>query len=121
MKVTMSTHCHHEPSSKALSWDDEQLKRAALMCHALSDPERLKLLLLLHQEGTLCVSELVERSGGKTSSVSVRLQTLVQAGLLSRQREAKHVYYRLSDQHIHDLLHNILDHATEMKQSTTLE
>lgn len=116
----MSKHCHHETTAPMVVYDENQLKRAAAMCHALSDPERLRLLLLL-REGTLCVSELVARSGSKLSSVSMRLQTLVQAGLLSRQREAKHVYYRLSDEHVHNLLHNILDHADEHHQPTTSE
>lgn len=83
------------------------------MCKALADPSRLRLLLWLAQ-GEMCVSELVERGGDKLSSVSARLQLLFNSGLVSRRRETKHVFYALADQHVHDLLSNVLHHAAEV-------
>lgn len=107
--------CHHDDSRliQPLRWTQRQLDTAAQMCHALSDPSRLRLLLWLAQDGELCVSELVEREQGKASSVSARLQALHSARLVARRREAKHIYYALADEHVHALLANILSHAAE--------
>lgn len=82
------------------------------MCHALRDPSRLRLLLWLAR-GEMCVSDLVELEQAKLSSISARLQTLHAARLVSRRREAKHVFYALADEHVHDLLDSILSHAAE--------
>lgn len=83
------------------------------MCKALAAPSRLRLLLWLAQ-GEMCVSELVERDGDKLSSVSARLKLLHNARLVTRRRETKHVYYALADQHVHDLVSNVLHHAAEV-------
>lgn len=99
----------HPPSREyALS----QLEVAAAMCHALSDPARLRLLLRL-AEGERCVSELVDLEQAKLSSVSARLGALHAARLVSRRRDAKHVFYALADDHVRDLLASILNHAAE--------
>jgi len=108
-----STHCQH-PSldPDALRHSAAQIALAARMCHAMSDPARLRLLLRL-SEKELCVSELVVHEQAKLSSVSARLQTLHAAGLVARRREAKHIYYTLADEHVRVLLHNVLSHAAE--------
>ncbi|MGJ7530646.1 ArsR/SmtB family transcription factor [Variovorax sp. GB1P17] len=93
-------------------YSPKHLEIAAQMCHALSDPPRLRLLLLLAQ-GEMCVSKLVEHEQAKLSSISARLQALHAARLVTRRREAKHVFYALADEHVHDLLSNILGHAAE--------
>lgn len=110
----MSSQCVHDfvPSTSATAYSEQQLMVAAEMCRALSDPSRLRLLLLL-SEREMCVSELVEHEQGKLSSISARLQMLYNARLLSRHREAKHIYYSLADEHIRNLLQNILEHAVE--------
>jgi len=108
--TTTCQHTLHAPS--ALAYSTQQIGLAAHMCHAMSDPSRLRLLLRL-AEKERCVSELVAQENAKLSSVSARLQTLHTAGLVSRRREAKHIYYALTDAHVHDLLHNVLSHAAE--------
>lgn len=107
------TTCQHVPplASSQLP-DTRQLELAASMCHALSDASRLRLLLRL-AEGERCVSEIVALEGAKLTSISSRLQMLHAARLVVRRRDAKHVYYALADQHIHELLGSILSHAAE--------
>ncbi len=82
------------------------------MCRALSDASRLRLLLWLAQR-EMCVSELVECDQAKLGSVSARLQILHAARLVTRRREAKHVFYALADDHVRVLLTNVLTHAAE--------
>jgi|GEM_PF-603534 len=107
-------HEHAHASAPALPYSANQLQAAADMCHAMSDPARLRLLLRLAQApGGLCVSELVAHEQARPSSVSARLQALHAARLVARRREAKHIYYRLADEHVQALLHNIIQHAAE--------
>lgn len=114
--MTVHTHhkCEHDglQATQPCAASPRVLDAAALICHAMSDPARLRLLLWL-VEGERCVSELVEYEQAKLSSVSARLQTLYAARLVTRRREAKHVFYALADEHVRSLLDNILTHAAE--------
>jgi len=89
-----------------------QLEAAAAMCRAMSDPARMRLLVLL-AERERCVSEIVAHDESPLTSISARLQTLYAAKLVSRRREAKHIFYSLADEHVHLLLRNVLGHAAE--------
>lgn len=87
----------------------ERLERAAELLRALADRQRLEVLCLL-AEGERCVSELGEPNTN-LSTVSQRLKTLRQAGLVERRRDGKHIYYRLADHHVRHLIDNALAHA----------
>ena len=88
------------------------LETAAAMLSAAGDEARLKLLVRL-ADGRRCVSELAEAEGDKLATVSARLKLLHTARLVTRTREAKHVYYALADDHVANLVRDILDHASE--------
>ena len=75
-------HDRHEPIPSP-AYTARQLEVAAGMCHALSDPSRLRLLLWLTR-GEMCVSELVELEQAKLGSISARLQTLQAPGRLEQ-------------------------------------
>lgn len=105
--------CTHAAVAPApLAFTPRQLETAAAMCRAMSDPARVRLLVLL-AERERCVSEIVAHDESRLSSVSARLQMLHAAKLVARRREAKHVFYSLADEHVHLLLRNVLGHATE--------
>jgi len=111
--MSATAPCQHPVfDAPALACSTQQLEIAARMCQAMSDPSRLRLLLRL-AEKERCVSELVAHEQAKLSSVSARLQTLHNAALVSRRREAKHIYYALADDHVRELLDNVLTHAAE--------
>jgi ArsR family transcriptional regulator, lead/cadmium/zinc/bismuth-responsive transcriptional repressor len=82
------------------------------MFQALGDAQRLRLLLRL-AEGEACVSELAEHEGEKITTVSARLKTLYAVRLVKRRREARHVFYSLTDEHVLPLVRNAVDHAAE--------
>ncbi len=82
------------------------------MFKALSDPGRLGIIDTLAQ-GEFCVSELAEFSGDEVYTVSQRLRILRSEKLVERRREGKHVYYRLADCHISELVRNAFAHAEE--------
>jgi len=62
----------------------------------LSDPSRLRMLLLLERE-ELSVAELQEILSMGQSSISTHLSQMRQAGLVEDRRMGKNVLYRLSD------------------------
>jgi DNA-binding transcriptional ArsR family regulator len=106
-------HHHRHP---ARSWpklpDRVKLERAAAMFRALGDPARLRLLARLASR-EVCVTELAELEDEKLTTVSARLKTLHDVRLVKRRREAKHIYYSLSDTHVLRLVESTMEHAAE--------
>ena len=69
----------------------------------MSDPTRLRiLLLLLEQEHN--VSELVEAVGTSQGRVSMHLQCLRWCGFVTSERRGKFVYYRVCDPRVRELI-----------------
>ncbi|HSD95914.1 MAG TPA: metalloregulator ArsR/SmtB family transcription factor [Sulfuricaulis sp.] len=63
---------------------------------ALSDPTRLRCLLLLAAEGELCVCELTHALDESQPKISRHLATLREAGIVSDRREGLWIHYRLN-------------------------
>ncbi len=103
---------HGDGPDDAMAWSDQHLHLASTMFQALSDPARLRLLLWLARR-EMCVTELVELENAKLSSISARLQLLHGARLVTRRRDAKHIFYALADDHVRTLLDDVLAHAAE--------
>lgn len=103
--------CKHTAPQNITRPDDALLEGAVEIFSAMADTARLSILLLLHQGGELCVSEIAELLNEKTNTVSMRLKKLFDASLVSKRREAKHIYYRLSDEHVVTIIHNAVSHA----------
>ena len=62
---------------------------------ALSHPSRVLIAESLG-DGELCVSELTQRVGADTSTVSKHLTIMKQAGLLQADKRGLNIYYRLA-------------------------
>jgi len=62
----------------------------------LSDETRLRSLLLIQQEGELCVCELVHALDLIQPKVSRHLATLRDAGVVIDRRQGQWIYYRLN-------------------------
>jgi DNA-binding transcriptional ArsR family regulator len=107
-------HHSHPPRSWPNLPDRAELDQASAMFRALGDPSRLRLLARL-AGGDVCVTELAELEDEKLSTISARLKTLHEVRLVKRRREAKHIYYALSDSHVLRLVQNAMKHAAEKK------
>ena len=84
--------------------------RVADLFKALADPTRIRIIsLLAHTE--LCVGDLCLVLGMSQPAVSHHLRTLRNLTIVSARREGQHVFYTLSDEHIHDLYRQGLAHA----------
>ena len=79
---------------------------------ALSDETRTKILYLLSIE-ELCVHELAEVLELSLPAVSHHLRLLKAMRLVKYRRDGKHVYYRLADQHVLDLVRVAREHFEE--------
>lgn len=81
---------------------DEGLVLVARRFALLSEPMRLKLLHALF-DGEKPVNALVEATKGTQANVSRHLQTLADAGVLSRRKEGLQVFYSIKDPSIFEL------------------
>lgn len=75
----------------------------AKLFRGFSDPSRLSILEAL-RNGPATVSEIVSRTGLSQSNVSNHLSCLYDCGLVDRNQKGRHVYYRLSDSRVEELL-----------------
>ena len=75
---------------------DEALDMVAQRFKALSEPLRLKLIMVL-MDGSRNVGELVEEVGATQANVSRHLQNLSESGILKREKKGLHVFYSISD------------------------
>ncbi|WLP91407.1 metalloregulator ArsR/SmtB family transcription factor [Gordonia sp. NB41Y] len=71
----------------------------------LSDPHRLEILLVLHQQPGIFVGDLAAAVGRTETAVSQALRVLRQQGWVSSTRVGRSVGYRLEDETVHRLLH----------------
>jgi ArsR family transcriptional regulator len=113
LKPTCPASDHGQPEPRL---PPAALARAAGLFRAMGDAPRLQLLDLLKQ-GELCVTEIVAAVKDKLSTVSQRLRILHGEGLVARRREGSHLFYRLADRHVVDLIRNALAHADELEAS----
>jgi len=63
---------------------------------ALSDATRLRIVMLIHLEGELCVCELMTALSDSQPKVSRHLAQLKRSGLLLDRKQKQWVYYRLN-------------------------
>ena len=102
----------HPRRTVADTLGDSAFVRAAALFRAAGDVARLRLLHRLSQS-EWCVSELAAESGTKLSTLSQQLRLLRAERIVERRRDGKHIYYRLADAHVRDLLRAALEHAAE--------
>lgn len=112
-KARVRSQHHSHPARRFPELPDgAQLEDASAMFRALGDPSRLRLLARLGS-GEICVTELAALENEKLTTVSARLKTLHAVRLVKRWREAKHIFYALSDTHILHLVRSAMEHAAE--------
>jgi ArsR family transcriptional regulator, arsenate/arsenite/antimonite-responsive transcriptional repressor len=75
----------------------DQAASLARVFKALSDPVRLRLLSMIasHEGGEACVCDLTPAFDVSEPTISHHLKVLREAGLVTSQRRASWVYYRL--------------------------
>ncbi len=81
----------------------ERIRRAERLFAAVSEPNRIKILLLLSKK-EMCVCALESALGLRQPTLSHHLGLLEQAELLQRTKRERWVFYKLRDSPVTDLL-----------------
>lgn len=95
-----------------LQFDTEEIEVLAELFHQMADPTRLLLLISMFG-GERCVCELAEKTDVSISAVSHQLRSLRTARLVRSRKKGRHVFYRLDDDHVRDLVSKGLEHVRE--------
>lgn len=83
--------------------------RAAQLFRALSEPNRLRIVNLLHVEGEMSVGDIAEALGSSQANVSRHLRVMLDSGLVARRAEATSAYYRLAGPFVETLCTLVCD------------
>jgi DNA-binding transcriptional ArsR family regulator len=85
---------------------DELAELIARRFRLLAEPTRIKLLDRL-RSGEASVQELADAVGTTQQNVSKHLAALTDAGVLARRKQGNFVYYRVVDEGIWQLCHDV--------------
>lgn len=91
---------------------DDVITATGRLLKGFADETRLRILCLLRGP-EVCVHEIVDVLDVSQSAISHQLRVLRDARLVASRREGRHVYYRLADRHVREMLENALSHGTE--------
>lgn len=91
---------------------EEMLYELADLFKMFADSTRIKILYALMEE-EMCVACIADAVGVSQSAVSHQLRLLKQARLVRFRREGKQVLYALSDNHVHTMLAQGMNHICE--------
>ena len=87
----------------------DDARTIARFFQVLADPTRVRMVKAL-AEGEWCVSDLTQALGMDQPAVSHQLKYLREMGLVAWRKRGRHVYYTLSDSHLHDILVSSIEH-----------
>ncbi|WP_163528360.1 MULTISPECIES: ArsR/SmtB family transcription factor [Halobacillus] len=90
--------------------DEETLFIVSQTFKALSDPTRIRILNLLF-EREYAVNEISETLGLRQSTVSHQLRFLKNLRLVKYRREGTTIYYSHDDEHVINVLQQMIKHA----------
>jgi ArsR family transcriptional regulator, cadmium/lead-responsive transcriptional repressor len=93
-----------EPAPFRLPAEPARADLVAKYFRGLGDPNRLRILELLRDEGELSVGELVERLPIAQPKVSNHLACLRWCGFIATRREHRVVYNRIADERVVEML-----------------
>ncbi len=94
------------------SVEEMHIEEAAAIFKVLSDPARLRTLIVL-AGGERPVGEIARIEGVKFGTISARLRVLLQARLVKRRRVGKSAIYAIADAHVLNLVSNTVEHVRE--------
>jgi ArsR family transcriptional regulator, lead/cadmium/zinc/bismuth-responsive transcriptional repressor len=90
----------------------DQTTELAEMFRLLGEPNRLRIVASC-LDRTLSVGEITARLAQSQSLVSHHLRLLRAARLIKAVRRGKQVYYSIADEHVREMLTNMIEHIAE--------
>src|SRR4051812_12966371 len=107
-------HGREQNDTSRLLVDAAFARAAADSIQALSTPSRLRILARLHA-GSASVNEIALAVGMESSAVSHQLRLLRHLGLVTGRREGRQVVYELYDDHVAELLEQVVGHVEHVR------
>ena len=95
---------------------DQVLDRVADYFKVLSEPTRLRLLHLLHEQ-ELSVGDLVEATGTSQANVSKHLKVMLNAALVTRHPRGTSAYYAVADETVFQLCNSVCERIADRIES----
>lgn len=92
-------------SRAAKEMPQEKVAELAGIFRVLADPSRLRILDLLLRDGERPVSDLAGELGMNVAAVSGQLRKMADLGFLGRSVRGNHVFYRVIDPCLPEILH----------------
>lgn len=105
----------HDDLVQRLKPEVERVQGVATIFKALADDTRAKVIYALSR-AELCVCDVAALIGGTKATASYHLRLLSHMGLAKYRKDGKLVYYRLADQHIGNLVQEVLQHMEETNE-----
>ncbi|MBR3208570.1 MAG: Zn(II)-responsive metalloregulatory transcriptional repressor CzrA [Bacillus sp. (in: Bacteria)] len=106
MKEELNTNQEQE----RMELDEESLFLVSQTFKALSDPTRIRILHLLSQ-GEYSVNDIAEKLNLMQSTVSHQLRFLKNLRLVKSRRAGTSIFYSPEDQHVMEVLEQMIHHA----------
>lgn len=94
------------------SLTSNHLKKASDLFKTLGDKTRVSILYLLRKK-ECNVTEISSYLNMEQSAVSHQLKVLRNARLVKYRKEGKSVYYQLNDDHVYEIIHQVMEHIGE--------
>jgi DNA-binding transcriptional ArsR family regulator len=76
----------------------------ATMFSLLGDPNRLRLVMRIHSEGRVNVTDLADHADMSMTAVSHALRVLRNSGAVTAEREGQRMYYSLASPLVRELM-----------------
>ncbi|MBP5159130.1 MAG: winged helix-turn-helix transcriptional regulator [Lachnospiraceae bacterium] len=92
--------------------EEEELYDLAELFKVFGDSTRIRILFALH-EAEVCVCDLAEALSMTQSAVSHQLGILKRSRLVKSRRDGKQIFYSLSDDHVHTIIAQGMEHIEE--------
>jgi DNA-binding transcriptional ArsR family regulator len=87
-----------------------ELKKAALIFRAINHPLRQQMMHIMHNNGSLTVTEIYVKLRLEQSVASQHLAILRRAGFVKTSREGKRIFYSVNHdrlQQVHEVAHSL--------------
>lgn len=103
----------HEDAILRVQQEMPELSKVARFFKALADDTRLKIAYALTIEPKLCVCDVAAIIGSSTATASHHLRYLKEHKLAESTRDGKLMYYKLADEHVHQIVTIAYTHSKE--------
>ena len=89
---------------KTTKLDIAALTEAAECLKTLAHPHRLQIVQILQSGERISVNDLAEQCELTQPTMSEHLRLMQRCGFLASEKEGRTVYYRIAENHLHDLM-----------------